>query len=305
MENLYARWMKDWENRLCFRATNRVVRPFDWGLEWTKDWPTSEKNPRNGHTPAEYLKVLNEAVLESSDEFFGYETPTDFDLDGNLLRFTSPIKTPYPENNIVHGQWYPAAEKPGRRKVAALVLPHWNASLGQHGALCAGLAKLGVSAMRVSLPYHDYRMPAELQRADYAVSANVARTIDATRQAVVDVRSSVDWLEKQGYESIGICGTSLGSCYAFLASTHDPRIRGERLQPLFDVLRGRGLGRIIDAAYSPEPGIRCDDRTTARGLDGDQPSVLHRPLCDVRQEDAIYLRPLRHDVSGAIFRTGN
>jgi dienelactone hydrolase len=106
-----------------------------------------------------------------------------------------------------------------------LVLPHWNASAGQHGALCAGMAKLGMSALRVSLPYHDYRMPAELERADYAVSANVARTIDATRQAVIDVRSSIDWLESQGYESIGICGTSLGSCYAFLASTHDQRLK--------------------------------------------------------------------------------
>ena len=68
-------------------------------------------------------------------------------------------------------------------------------------------------------------MPAELQRADYAVSSNVARTIDATRQAVIDTRSCVDWLEEQGHERIGIVGTSLGSCYAFLASTHDPRLQ--------------------------------------------------------------------------------
>ena len=73
--------MKDWENRLCFRATNRVVRPFDWGLEWTGDWPPRSENPRNGHTPAEYLRVLNDAVLESSDEFFAYSTPSDFELD--------------------------------------------------------------------------------------------------------------------------------------------------------------------------------------------------------------------------------
>ena len=217
--------MENWENRLCFRATNRVVRPFEWGLEWTRDWPPAKKSPRNGHDPATYLRVLNEAVLDGSDEFFAYEPPVDFKLDGSMLRFTSAVATPYPENNVVHGQWYPAAAKPGRRKVAAIVLPHWNASAGQHGALCAGMAKLGISALRLSLPYHDYRMPAELQRADYAVSANIARTIDATRQAVIDVRSSIDWLEREGYESIGICGTSLGSCYAFLASTHDPRLR--------------------------------------------------------------------------------
>ncbi len=68
-------------------------------------------------------------------------------------------------------------------------------------------------------------MPAGLQRADYAVSANICRTIDATRQAVLDSRACFDWLEQQGYQDLGIVGTSLGSCYAFLATVHDPRIR--------------------------------------------------------------------------------
>jgi len=224
METLYGRWMLAWENRLCSRATNRVVRPFDWGIEWTQGWPAAQRLPRNGHDPEGYLQLLNRAGIESSDEFFAYRTPSDFALDGNLLRFTSAVETPHPENNCVHGQWFPARHKPGSRRVAAIVLPHWNASANQHSALCVGLAKLGISALRLSMPYHDYRMPAELERADYAVSSNVARTIDATRQAVIDARSCVDWLIGQGYQRVGLVGTSLGSCYAFLASAHDPRI---------------------------------------------------------------------------------
>jgi dienelactone hydrolase len=57
------------------------------------------------------------------------------------------------------------------------------------------------------------------------VSANIGRTLSACRQAVVDIRCCVDWLEEQGYEHFGVLGTSLGSCYAFLASAHDKRIR--------------------------------------------------------------------------------
>jgi dienelactone hydrolase len=57
------------------------------------------------------------------------------------------------------------------------------------------------------------------------VSANIGRTISACRQAVVDIRCCIDWLESQGYEQFGVLGTSLGSCYAFLASAHDKRIR--------------------------------------------------------------------------------
>ena len=224
MRNLYARWIYDWEARLCSRATDRVVRPFEWGLEWTREWPCARLMPRNGHDPQGYLGLLNRAALESSDDFFGYQPPGDFELQGKLLRFTSAVPTPYPENNIVHGQWFPARIKPGARRVAVIVLPHWNASVTQHNALCSGLAKLGISTLRLSLPYHDYRMPPELKRADFAVSSNVARTIDATRQAVIDTRSVVDWLTAEGFERVGIVGTSLGSCYAFLASVHDPRI---------------------------------------------------------------------------------
>ncbi|MBV8847531.1 MAG: alpha/beta hydrolase family protein [Bryobacterales bacterium] len=225
MRSLYARWMLDWENRLCSRATNRVVRPFEWGLEWTSNWPVTERHPPNGGDPHAYLKILNRAALEASDKFFAYRPPSDFKLTHQLLEFTSAVNTPYSENDLVRAQWFPAAHKNARRRVAAIVLPHWNAQRTQHNALCAGLAKLGISTLRLSLPYHDYRMPAELERADYAVSSNIARTIDATRQAVIDTRSCADWLEREGFESIGLVGTSLGSCYAFLASSHDLRLR--------------------------------------------------------------------------------
>jgi dienelactone hydrolase len=225
MRRVYARWMENWENRLCSRATNRVVRPFEWGLEWSHQWPAAQQMPRNGHDPLAYLRALNLHSLENSAEFYSHDGVSDFRLNGRLLEFTSPVPTPYPENNLVRAQWFPAEDKPGRRRVAAVVLPHWNASVTQHNALCAGMARLGISALRLSLPYHDYRMPAELERADYAVSSNLARTIDATRQAVIDTRCCADWLEQQGYESIGLVGTSLGSCYAFLASVHDQRFK--------------------------------------------------------------------------------
>src|SRR5579863_6888177 len=203
MRNPYARWIENWENRLCTRATNRVVRPFEWGLEWTRSWPSAQLHPRNGHDPHAYLKLLSDVGVKASDDFFAYQPPEDFKLKGALLEFTSAVKTPYPVNDHVRAQWFPAASKPGRRRVAAIVLPHWNASATQHNALCAGLAKLGISALRLSLPYHDYRMPAELERADYAVSSNIARTIDATRQAVIDTRSCVDWLTAEGFERVG------------------------------------------------------------------------------------------------------
>lgn len=217
---MYARWMNRWEEKLCFRATNRVVRPFEWGLEWAEGWPAAAGVAREGLSEAEWLERVGRASIDNSAEFFGYEKPTDYRLRDNLLRFTSPVHTPYPENNIVHGQWFPAA----KRHKAVLVLPHWNAPHEAHNALAQAFQRFGTPALRLSLPYHDYRMPAELERADYAVSSNIGRTMDAMRQAVIDIRAAVDWLAGQGAERIAIVGTSLGSCSAFLASAHDERL---------------------------------------------------------------------------------
>jgi dienelactone hydrolase len=106
-----------------------------------------------------------------------------------------------------------------------IVLPHWNANGIAYNALGPVLNRFGISMLRLSKPYHDIRRPAEIARSDYAVSPNICRTIDAARQAILDIRCCVDWLETQGQNSIGIIGTSLGSCYAFLAAAHEPRLK--------------------------------------------------------------------------------
>ncbi|HVC47058.1 MAG TPA: hypothetical protein VND90_07400 [Terracidiphilus sp.] len=203
---------------------------------------------------------INELLIRHSKTFFGYDRPTDFRLEerhpelfptnvrpetlardaelkrqaaegklerAQFLRFTSPERTPHPENDQVNARWYPAPahKDPKRPKQAIVVMPQWNADAFSHNALCRAFNRMGISALRLSKPYHDIRRPIELERSDYAVSANIGRTISACRQAVVDIRCCLDWLEEQGYEHFGVLGTSLGSCYAFLASAHDRRLR--------------------------------------------------------------------------------
>jgi dienelactone hydrolase len=204
------------------------------------------------------MVLINQFLIRHSDSFFGYQRPTDFRVEerhpelyptnvrpetlaqdaalkqqaaegkipkAQYLRFTSPERTPYAENDQVNARWYPVPAPKGRPRQAIIVLPQWNADAFSHNSLCAIFNKMGISALRLSQPYHDIRRPAELERSDYAVSANIGRTLSACRQAVVDIRCCVDWLEEQGYEQFGVLGTSLGSCYAFLASAHDARLR--------------------------------------------------------------------------------
>ena len=203
---------------------------------------------------------INQLLIRNSHIFFGYERPTDFWLEerhpqlyptnirpetlakeeeirrqaaagtlkrAQFLRFTSPERTPYSDNDLVNARWYPAPEHkdPARPKQAIVVLPQWNSDGFSHNSLCTLFNRMGISALRLSMPYHDVRRPTEIERSDYAVSANIGRTISACRQAVVEIRCCLDWLEDQGYEHFGVLGTSLGSCYAYLASAHDPRLR--------------------------------------------------------------------------------
>jgi dienelactone hydrolase len=251
MPSRYAQWMYDWEHRLTSVDNNRVVRPLEWGIEWTHDWPC-RNGFRLGQVPTspdfdaeKYFLDFNRRIVANSDEFYSYTPATDFRLEkrevqvfstrevpdpkleakvkgtfAEFLRFTSPVSSPYPENNLVNARWFPAR---GRR--AIVLLPHWNADAIAYNSLCRVFNLMGIAVLRLTMPYHDIRMPAETTRADYAVSANLGRTLDAVRQGVVDIRSCLDWLEDQGYSQLGIVGTSLGSCYAFIAAAHDARIR--------------------------------------------------------------------------------
>lgn len=221
MTGLYARWMDGWERKLATRDTNRVVRPFEWGTDWLHriGHPLCPADA-NGNSAA-CLEEFVTGVLADSDRFYAYGTPADFELRGDRLTFTSAVHSGYPENDTVHALWFPAERDRGR---ALVVLPQWNSGPDGHVGLAKLLNRFGVSALRMTMAYHAERKPAELQRADYHVSSNIGRTIHASRQSILDVRSCVDWLAAQGYKRIGILGTSLGSCMAFIAAAHDPRV---------------------------------------------------------------------------------
>ena len=65
-----------WERRLAAETTNRVERPFEWGLDWL---------PGNGHGPAETpeasIGAFADRALAESDTFFTAEPTNDYRLD--------------------------------------------------------------------------------------------------------------------------------------------------------------------------------------------------------------------------------
>ena len=211
-----------WERRLAAAATDRVVRPFEWGMEWLHGAADAEGSD------GDRLERWAATMLAESDRFYALEPCDDYELAAGVLTFPSAVQTPHAENNTVYARFFPNESAKGRRR-AVVVLPQWNADAAGHIGLCQLLNRFGLSALRLTLPYHDNRKPAELRRADYIVSANIGRTMQVCRQAVLDARRAVAWLAQQGYESIGILGTSLGSCLSMLTAAHEPLIKAAAL----------------------------------------------------------------------------
>ena len=212
-----------WERRLAAAATDRLVRPFAWGVDWI-DAAAGVTDDAAGA----FLEQWADRTVADSETFYALPETDDFTLDGDRLTYPSAVVTPHAGNNLVRARYFPERSPQGRRR-AVIVLPQWNSDAQGHVGLCHLLNRFKISALRLSLPYHDERKPADLRRADYIVSSNVGRTAQVCRQAVLDARRGIAWLASQGYESIGILGTSLGSCLSLLTAAHEPRVRAAAL----------------------------------------------------------------------------
>jgi dienelactone hydrolase len=216
MVDLFGKWMRAREIAHTKRDNNRVVRPFAWGLEHILDHV-------NGDDPRKVLAQHSAEAMAASETFYQLSEILDFVLDERVLTWTSAIVTPSKENNLARARLFlPQRERKNKPRAAVLVLPQWNAQPDSHVEACRIFNGLGMAALRLTLPYHEERRPAELERAEHLVSSNIGRTIQSMRQAVLDARAAVRWLKQQGYERVGVLGTSIGSCTAFLTFAHEP-----------------------------------------------------------------------------------
>src|SRR5262249_5319034 len=125
-----------WERRLAAATTNRVVRPFDWGLDWI---PTNGSSDRPASS--ELMEWVNR-LMTDTEGFFTPSPTTEYSLgpaspDGErLLTFPSAFTTPHAANNTVYARLFPPRGRADTdRRAAVLVLPQWNSDVGGHVGL--------------------------------------------------------------------------------------------------------------------------------------------------------------------------
>jgi dienelactone hydrolase len=145
---------------------------------------------------------------------------------------------------------------------------------------------MGISAATLQLPWQFDRRPRELGAWGNFLCPDVLHTIEATLQAMADIRTLIDWLAEQGCPFIGLWGVSMGAWFAGLTICHDSRIGSAVLT--VPVAR---LDRLIEKAAFCE-SIRCalqDQHIDLQKLN----LVSNRPVI---ARDKILLVEAEHDL---------
>lgn len=167
----------------------------------------------------EFCALANQAV---SDRGF-YNDPggseRDFERHNGWLKFHSEITTDVEENNAV---WAKLAESGSRDRVL-VIFHHWNAT-SRNRTLARFLSRSGVTVVEIAMPFHFERSRPGAHYADYMLSANLGRTIQSMRQAVLDGRKIIRWLKSEGYQEVSVLGMSLGSWVAGLIAAHERNV---------------------------------------------------------------------------------
>lgn len=199
--------------------------------------------------------------------------------------FTSAFVSVEQINNTVPLRVFIPKTPQGRAPVA-IILHYWGArDIKVERSLADQLARRGVAAIIMTLPYHLARAPEGTRSGQLAIQPDPEKLKATMNQAAMDVKRTVDFIESRAEldsTRVGIVGTSLGALVSSLAYGVEPRITraafvlgGADLAEILwnsslvvearDALRSRGftLDRIRIDLTSVEPLTYLDSRRSS------------------------------------------
>lgn len=198
--------------------------PFCHSIDWL-GIQLARRCPQAGITQPEEARRV--ADLLSHPDFYSDEVkaPVDLQFHGiHGISYASPLPCPWPRNNTVIGRIY-RAEGDWQRKPTVILLHGWNGELNYETLfpwMGRRLAKAGVNAISVLLPYHGSRKPREADAVRDFICDDLGLVLNSARQSIADVRALVRWLHEQGCPSIGLFGLSFGGWLTGLLACHEP-----------------------------------------------------------------------------------
>ena len=230
-----------WERRLASVDTNRIVRPFEWGLDWL-----GLRSP--GRRSAARLSRGRASAVGDSDAFFAARRPPTIELRRRRLRFPSAVTTPYAgEQHRRRAASFPRqhARQGGARRAPSSCCRSGTPTPSGHVGLCRLLARFGITAVRLE-PAVSRRAPAARSRAR-RLHRQLEHRPDARRPIgrPCSTRDAPSIGSRRRATSASACSApASGSCLAMLTMAHDPRIRAgafNHISPYFADVVWRGL----------------------------------------------------------------
>ncbi len=221
---MLRRWIENWELSIyADDLDDRQPQAFGWGLDALDDLVPGHHGRLD---PRTMLVELGRQMSADGETFYDVPPVQVESFDGHHLCFISPLPSSHGETARARARLFESSRAAGR---AVVVIPQWNSKKDSHVQACKILNAFGMTALRLTLPYHEQRRPSGMLRADPMVSPVIGQTLQEIRRAVLEVRQLVAWLWDRGYHRIGLLGSSLGSCIAFLACAHERRVRAMTL----------------------------------------------------------------------------
>lgn len=113
------------------------------------------------------------------------------------------------------------------KRPVAILLHGWNGELNYELLfpwMGRYLARHGVTAISVLLPFHGSRKPGEPGSIRNFICDDIGSVLAATRQSIADCRTLIRWLHSQGCPHITVLGLSLGGWLSGLLTCHEPLI---------------------------------------------------------------------------------
>jgi dienelactone hydrolase len=138
------------------------------------------------------------------------------------LVFASPVKSPFPENNIVPAEFYVPKRRAGPVPAAIVLDIMYGNAIVPRG-LARGLAAQGVAAVYMPMAYYNARRPKGDAHVRW-IDEDPNRALEPIRQTVLDIRRAKAILATRPEvdpHRIGITGVSLGGIMASLAAGVD------------------------------------------------------------------------------------
>lgn len=210
---MYLSWLDRWDEQRARRGED--------GKETTSFILDADRA-----FPGEKIDSIREFCARADEAstdptFFDEQNGGDqrFEVREHWVKFPSDISTDVAENNIVWAK----ITKSGSLDKALVIFHHWNAR-ARNAQIASFLSRRGITVVEIAMPYHFERSRPGSLHADFMLSANLGRTIQAVKQAVCDGRKLIRWLKSEGYREISVLGMSLGSWVAGMIASHDPNV---------------------------------------------------------------------------------